>query len=108
MSLPNLKRTVLRKAQTVKYKMISQEIINYEAVNVESAPIDLKATIQAVEKDQIKKDKVDYNLEYISIHTIMELKISDVITYKEKDFRIFWTKNLSEYGFFHAQGEEIK
>jgi len=107
MSLPNLSGVVKSFSQEVIHHKISTVIENHRKVESETTST-INAMIQPQETTKLNKEKVDYTLKYILVHSTDEIGFDDYITYKQKKYKCFEVGEWNDYGFFIVVMEEIK
>lgn len=108
MRIPNKSRTVLRFAQDIVLYRVTQSIVNYRPVEVINLPFMIKAVIKPTQKNIVKGD-MTYSLRYIHIVSLNEIKVNDIIEYKNTKYRCnSLPPDYSDYGFYKADLEEIK
>ena len=105
--LPKLTSTILRLGQQVKLIRTISEIVNHRPVETETF-FTIKAVIQPAQHSKLNKSRLDFNLKYIQVHSIDEIKINDIIEYKNKRYRVFEEANYIDYGYYETILEEIK
>lgn len=107
MSLPNMSRTVKRFSVPVKLLKIATSIVNHKPVETETEST-IKVVVQPAQKEKLNKDKIDYSLQYIQVHSLDEIVIDDVIEYKSIRYKAFEDANYSDYGYYEIIMEEQK
>lgn len=105
--LPNLNRTVLRFAQPITLKTITQLVVNHRPVNT-SIDSTIKAMIVPAIAETLKSLAIDESLAYFSMFTIANIKPSDFIVYKTKTYKVVQDKDYSDYGYSEYIIEEVK
>lgn len=105
--LPNLNRTVLRFAQNVTLKTITQSVVNHRPVET-SIDSTIKATIIPSESDTLQSLTIDESLSYFTMFTTVNLANNDRIVYKNKTYKVVKEKDYSDYGYTEYVIEEVK
>lgn len=105
--LPNLKSVISSFAVPVTLHTTIISIVNHRHQETETNTT-INAVVQPQNKEQLNKDKVDYSLEYILIHSIVEIGINDSITNNGTKYKCFEKGNWRAYGFFEVVMEEVK
>ncbi len=107
MSLPNMSRTVKNFSIPVKLFKVTTTIVQHKPVEnyVESS---IKCVVQPAQKEKLNKDKIDWSLRYIQVHSIDQILIDDEIEYKGIRYKAFEDGDYSEYGYYENIMEEQK
>jgi len=107
MSLPNMRRTVLSFGQQVVLRKHTQSIVNHipTFTYVDS---DIVAAIQPANAEELELDNIDKNKRYISVFSVNQITINDLIGYKDVDYKIISSEDYSDYGYYELIGAEIK
>lgn len=105
--LPNLNRTVLRFAQSITLKTITQSVINHRPVNTETDKA-IKATIFPSTPETLKTLTIDESLSYFTMFAVDTISPNDRIVYKAKTYRVIQDKDFSDYGYSEYVIEEVK
>lgn len=107
MSLPNLSKTVKRLSQPVSLLRVTKSVVDHRVVESETT-ISIKAVVQPAQKDKLNKAKLDFNLKYILVHSLQEVKISDIIVHHNIRYKAFENADYSDYGYYEIIMEEEK
>ena len=109
MSLPNMSRTVKRFSVPVPVKLlkIAISIVNHKPyyTAIENT---IKVVKQPAQKEKLNKDKIDYSLNYIQVHSLDNIYIDDIIEFNNKRYRAIEYANYCEYGYYEVIMEEHK
>lgn len=105
--LPNLNRTVLRFAQNVTLKTITQTVVNHRPVNT-ATDSTIKATIIPASAEALKSLTIDESLAYFTMYAVVAIKPADRIVYKTKTYKVVQDKDYSDYGYSEYIIEEVK
>ena len=105
--LPNLSNTIKRFSQPIKLIRVVKMIENHRPIETETIT-DIKAVIQPANTNKLNKDKLDYNLRYLQVHSLEEIKLNDMIEYKNVRYRAIENSNYLDYGYFEVIMEEVK
>jgi hypothetical protein len=107
--LPNVSRAVKRWQVPVILKTVTITSVDFEESKVVN-PSPIKAMVQASDIKKIVKDTIDTDLEYMTFHTLADTPIENgqFIEFSGKNFKLFGTKNHSQYGYYKGFGEEHK
>ena len=68
----------------------------------------IRAVIQAESGENLQIESIDFSLNYIRVHSRIDIDIQDVVFWKNSDYRIIKRINQINRGFFELIGEEIK
>lgn len=107
MGLPNMSRTVKRFSVPVKLLKITTSIVNHKPVETETEST-IKVVVQPAQKEKLNKDKIDYSLQYVQVHSLDAINIGDVIEYKSIRYKAIEDVNYSDYGYYENIMEEQK
>ena len=115
--LPNLLQTVKRFSVPTQLIKVSTAIVNHKPVDTET-PINIRASIQPAQKDKLNKDKIDWSLKYIQVHsydqmvsgTLVsgEISINDIIVHHGIRYKSFEGTDYNDFGFYETVMEEQK
>lgn len=105
--LLNLSKTIKRLSQPVKLIRITTDIVNHKPEETETE-INIKAVIQPANKEKINKDKLDWSLKYILVHSTDEIVIGDLIVHKNIRYKSFEDADYSDYGYYESIMEQQK
>lgn len=105
--LPNLNRIVLRFAQSVTLKTITQSVVNHRPVNT-SVDSTIKATLVPAASEALKSLTIDESLAYFTMYAVVSVKPNDRIVYKTKTYKVVQDKDYSDYGYNEYVIEEVK
>lgn len=119
--LPDLLETVKSLSQPTQLIKVETTIVNHRPSEVET-PLNVRAAIQPAQKNKLNKDKIDWSLKYIMVHsydqTIVigdvptlvsgEISISDYIVHKGIKYKAFENSDYNDYGFYETIMEEQK
>ena len=76
-------------------------------------PKTVRGVVQPAEKKNLNPDIVDWALEYTWLHTVNNnisngvIVIGDRFDHLGVTYKVVWTKDYSEYGYYEAVGEEL-
>ena len=119
--LPNLLLTVKRLSQPTQLINVVTTIVNHRPSEVET-PFNVKAAIQPAQKNKLNKDKIDWSLKYIMVHSYDqiiiiadvptsvsgEISINDYIVHNGIKYKAFENSDYNDYGFYETIMEEQK
>ena len=105
--LPNLSGTVKRFSQDVKLIRVTTNIVNHQPVETETV-INIRAVVQPAQIEKILKDKLDYSLRYVLVHSLDEILINDKLEHKGIIYRAIEDADYNEYGYYTSVLEEVK
>ena len=105
--LPNLSGTVKRFSQDVKLIRVTTSIVNHQPVETETV-INIRAVVQPAQREKILKDKLDYSLRYVLVHSLDEILINDKLEHKGIIYRAIECADHSDYGYYEAVMEQQK
>lgn len=107
MTLPNLANTVLRFAQTITKRVVTQTIVNHEPTEsyIDS---DFLATVTTPTPEDLQQVEIDTSLKYKLIHSVDVIKINDLVVYKGTTYRIIALSDREDYGYYRAISEEVQ
>lgn len=106
MGLPDLSSVLKVFEQNVTHKTITQSIVNYRPTEQEASTT-IKAVVQVAEPEDLKIEGINYSLRYLKIHTIAPVKVRDLITYNNTDYRIIKIQNYGDYGYYECTAVEV-
>ena len=107
MALPNLSKTVKRLSQSVTLNRITRSVVDHRVVET-LTPTPFKAVIQPAQKNKLNKAKLDFSLKYIQVHSLEEVKISDIIVHQSISYKAFENADYNDYGYYEIIMEELK
>lgn len=107
MGLPNLSRTVKNFSIPVKLFKIATTIVNHKPVETETES-SIKVVVQPAQKEKLNKDKIDWSLRYVQVHSLDQIVMNDEIEYKGVRYKAFEDADYSEYGYYEIIMEEQK
>jgi hypothetical protein len=107
MKLPNLSKTIRRLSQDVTLSRITKSVIDHKVVESETS-VAFKAVVQPAQKNKLNKAKLDFNLKYILVHSLLEVKISDIIVHHNIRYKAFENADYNDYGYYEIIMEEQK
>jgi len=115
--LPNLLATVKRLSQPTQLIKVVTTIVDHKPSEAET-PINVRAAIQPAQKNKLNKDKIDWSLKYIMVHSYDqmvlgvsvsgEISISDYIVHHGIRYKAFENADYNDYGFYETIMEEQK
>ena len=105
--LPNLSGTVKRFSQDVKLIRVTTSIVNHQPVETETV-INIRAVVQPAQKEKIIKDKLDYSLKYIQVHSLDEILINDKLEHEGIIYRAIEDADYNNYGYYETIMEQQK
>ena len=107
MGLPNLSRTVKRLSQPIKLFKITTNVVNHKPVETEVEST-IRAVVQPAQKEKLNKDKIDYSLKYVQVHSVEAIVMNDVIEHQGIRYKAFEDADYSDYGYYETIMEEQK
>ena len=107
MNLPNMASAVKGFSVPVKLLKVATSIVNHKPVEVETEST-IKVVIQPAQKEKLNKDKIDFSLQYVQIHSLDAINIGDMIEYKSIMYKAIEDADYSEYGYYEIIMEEQK
>lgn len=105
--IPNLANTVLSFAQSCTLIRVQEMIVNYKPVFQETTLI-VKATLQPAKKENLNKEKIDWSLKYLQVHSLDLIKIGDIIIHRNIKYKAIENADYNDYGFYESIMEEQK
>jgi len=107
MSLPNLSKTVLRFAQTIIKRTVTQTVVDHLPVK-SFVDTPFKATVTTPQSEDLENIEIDTSLKYKTFHSVEEIKIDDIAVHKNTEYKIINLSDREDYGYFKSLGEEIQ
>ena len=105
--LPNMSDTLNQFAQTVKHKTVVTTTVDFQSSTV-ITEVPISAVVQIADKDKLSVESIDWNKEYLQVHTSKILAINDFIVKNTKDYKVISLSDYSDYGYYESICEEVK
>lgn len=102
-----MSRTVKRLSQPIKLFKITTTIVDHKPVE-EEVESSIKAVVQPAQKEKLNKDKIDYSLRYVQVHSLEAVLMNDIIEHKNVRYKAFEDADYSDYGYYEIIMEEQK
>jgi hypothetical protein len=64
--------------------------------------------VQVAEKEKLNSETIDWALEYLMIHSKLDIEIGEYIEYKGRDFKVISRGPWEDYGYTEVFAEETK
>ena len=86
-------------------KTVTRTTVDFEEVItvVEST---INAVVQPADKEKLNTDQIDWELDYLLVHSISELINGQYIVYNGNDYKIISDGNYALYGFSEVVAEQ--
>ena len=105
--LPNMSRTVRNFSIPTKLFKVTKTIVNHKPAEalIESS---IKTVIQPANKEKLNKDKIDWSLKYVLVHSVDQIIMDDIIEHKGIRYKAFEDADYNDYGYYELVMEEQK
>lgn len=107
MSLPNMSRTVKRFSIPAKLYKLTTTIVNHKPYKT-AIEIPIKVVVQPAQKEKINQGKINWSLKYVQVHSLDEIRLNDILDYKNCKYQAIENSDYSEYGYYESIMEEHK
>jgi hypothetical protein len=77
-----------------------------ESVTVEGRQ--QKCVVQVADKSKINPATIDWNLEYLLVHTAGSLEMGELIEFNSRDYKVVQIGDWNGYGYIEVVAEETK
>ena len=88
-------------------KTITVETVDFEPVETVTARTQ-NCVIQVAEKEKLNPDTIDWNKEYLMVHSRANIAMDELIEFDGRDFRAIERGPWQGYGFTEVVAEETK
>lgn len=68
----------------------------------------IQAVCQRPELDKLQIEQIDYDLEYITAHSITAMVVGQFIIWNDKTYKIVSGKEYPDYNYYKVIAEEVK
>lgn len=105
--LPNLSSIVLRFAQDITKRSVTQTVVNHIPQETKIDTI-IKATITTPQPEDLQNIEIDTSLKYKLAHSVDEITINDRFVHQNIEYKVISESNRSDYGYYRVLGEEVQ
>jgi len=105
--LPNLSSTILRFAQTIIKRTVTQTVVNH-LPQKSFVDTNFLATVTTPKSEDLQNVQIDTALKYKNIHSVDSIVIDDLFVHKGTEYKIIVLADREDYGYFKALGEEVQ
>ena len=104
---PNLAKTVLRFAQNITKRTVTQTVVNHipQKTKVDTT---IKATITTPQPEDLQNIEIDTSLKYKLCHSVDQLTIDDRFVHKNIEYKVIAEQDREDYGYYRVVGEEVQ
>ena len=95
----DLQPVTLRTVTTTTVDFVKSESVVDETI---------QAVCQRPELDKLQVEQIDYNLEYITAHSTVEMNVGQFLIWNSSGYKIISVKHYPDYGYYKAIAEEVK
>ncbi len=107
MSQPNMSSTVLKFAQTIVKRTVTQTVVNFTPTKT-YVDTPFKATITTPQSDDLVQVNITTSLSYKLCHSVEEIKKDDLFVHRNTNYKVIKLYAREDYGYFRCLGEEVQ
>lgn len=105
--LPNMSDVLTVWESPATIKTVTKATVNFVETNTVAGRTQ-NCVIQVADKEKLNLDTINWSLEYITVHSKLNIEIGELIEYKARDFIVISRAPWDDYGYSEVIAEETK
>ncbi|MDF1593749.1 MAG: hypothetical protein P1P89_19755 [Desulfobacterales bacterium] len=94
-------------SKPVKIKSVGVDTVDFVPVETVTARLQ-DCVVQVAEKEDIKKDNIDWSKEYLMVHSKESIVMGEIIEFENEDYKVVSRGPWRGYGYMEVIAEQTK